>query len=146
MSYPIPTPRGPSVADATLKSTDALPDAASATVGGTPIDLGPITGISARSEKVEALLSVPALTTVMLPDAKTMTYSIEAASDSAFTNPITLAGSCIVQTGAGGAGAAANTFRMKIPGNCARYLRAKAVSGALTTDASSLKMTLQLLF
>jgi hypothetical protein len=75
-----------------------------------------------------------------------MTFSLQTATDAAFTSPITLAGSCIVQTGAAGAGAAAATFRQKIPSNSARYLRAVAVSGANTTDSSALKMTLELLF
>ena len=135
------------VQDALLTKQNALPAAASTTVNGTAIDLGgALTARGARLEKCEALLSVPAVTTTMVPDTKTITYSIESAVDSVFTSPITLAGSCIVQTGAGGAGAAAATFRLKLPSNCARYVRAKAVSGANVTDSSTLKMTFQLLF
>jgi len=147
MSYPTPSPQSLNVRDASMAKENALPAAASTTVNGTAMDLGPLTGISSRSENVEALLSAPALTTTILPDTRTMTYSLEACADSAFgSGVVTLAGSCIVQTGAGAAGAAAATFRAKIPGNCPRYLRAKAVSGASTTDASAVKMKLELLF
>lgn len=147
MSYPTPSPQALNVRDASLAASTSLPNGASTTVNGSAIDLGTITGISARSERMEAILSAPTLTPTMLPDTRTMTYSLEASNDSAFgSGVVTIAGSCIVQTGASGAGAAAATFRAKIPSNCPRYLRAKAVSGASVTDSSSLKMKLELLF
>lgn len=135
------------VRDANFVKSNALPADASTTVNGTAIDQGDaLTQNGARLAPCELLLSVPAVTTVMVPDTKTITYSIESSVDAAFTSPIALASSCIVQTGAGGAGAAAATFRMKVPSDCARYIRAKAVSGANVTDSSSLSMTLELLF
>jgi hypothetical protein len=141
------TPANFNVRDALLIKSDVLPAAASTTKNGTALDLGnALTARGARLADCELLLSAPALTTTMLPDTKTMTYSIESSVDSAFTSPITLAGSCIVQTGAGGAGAAAATFRLKVPSDCARYIRAKAVSGANVTDSSTLSMKLELLF
>jgi hypothetical protein len=137
----------PNVKDALLIKSNALPNNASTTVNGTALDPGnALTGRGAYLAQCELLLSAPALNTTMLPDTRTMTYSIEGSVDSAFTSPIALASGCIVQTGAGSAGAAAATFRMKIPSNAPRYIRAKAVSGASTTDASSLSMTLALLF
>lgn len=133
--------------DAELQKSNALPAAASTTVNGTAIDLGnALSQNGARLEPCELKLSVPAVTTTMVPDAKTITYSIESATDAAFSSPIALATSCIVQTGAGSAGAAAATFRMKVPTGCARYVRAKAVSGANVTDSSAVSMTLELLF
>jgi len=134
------------VRDALMIKSDALPNAAETTKAGTPLDLGALTARGARLERCELLLTAPALATAILPDTKTMTYSIESAIDAAFTNPITLAGGCLVQTGAGGAGAASSTFRLKLPSNCAEFVRAKAVSGAATTDASALSMTLALVF
>jgi len=134
--------------DAQMIKSDVLPAAASTTKNGTAIDLGDaLTANGARLALCELLLSAPALTTTILPDTKTMTYSIEACAASDFgSGVVTLAGSCIVQTGAGTAGAAAATFRAKLPTDCPRYIRAKAVSGANTTDASALSMKLELLF
>jgi hypothetical protein len=136
------------VRDAELIATDTLPAAASTTKNGTALDQGnALTDRGARVAPCEALLSAPALTTVILPDTKTMTYSVEACAASDFgSGVVTLASGCIVQTGAGGAGAAAASFRMKIPSDCPRYVRAKAVSGADTTDASALSMTFEILF
>jgi len=136
------------VRDALLIKTDALPDAASTTVGGTAMDLGnALTARGARLESCELKLTVPALTTTMLPDTKTMTYSIQACAASDFgSGVVELASGCVVQTGASSAGAAADSHRMKLPTDCPRYVRAKAVSGADVTDSSSLDMTLELLF
>jgi hypothetical protein len=135
------------VRDAAFITVNALPPAAKVTVFGTAIDLADTpTAAGARLASCEWLLSAPALTTEMLPDTKAMTYSIEASVDAAFTTPITLAGSCIVQTGAGGAGAAAATFRLPIPSDCARYIRAKAISSEDVSDCSSVSMKMELLF
>ncbi len=133
--------------DALLKKEDALPNNASTTVNGTSLDLGSAMGQNdARLADCELLLTAPALNTTMLPDTRTMTYSLQCDEDSAFGSPRTLVASCIVQTGAAGAGAAEATFRMKLPSDCERYIRAVAVSGASVTDSSSLKMKLELLF
>lgn len=133
--------------DAALRKSDALPAAASTTKNGTALDLGAaLSQNGTRLAPCELKLSVPAVTTTMVPNTKTITYSIESAVDAAFSAPIALATGCIVQTGAGGAGAAAAEFRMKLPTNCARYVRAKAVSGADVTNSSAVSMTLELLF
>ena len=147
MSYPTPNTQSFGVRDASLASNDALPAAASTTVNGTAIDLGEITCHGARLEACEALLSAPALSNTVLPNTKTMTYSIEGSELANFASKSTLAGSCIVQTGDGtGNAAAATTCRYKLPSNCPRYIRAVAVSGANTTNAAALEMTLELLF
>jgi hypothetical protein len=145
MSHPDATPNSPSVRDATLKSTDALPNAASTTVNGTAIDLGPITGISARSELCEVLLTAPAVTDTMVPNTKTMTYHLETSATSNFASATRVVASAIVQTGAG-SGVVTSNYRWKIPSTCQRYLRAVAVSGANTTNAAAVDMTLELLF
>lgn len=134
-----------SLRDANLRKSDAMPAAAATTVNGTAIDQGSaLTARGARLADCELQLTMPALTATMVPDTKTMTYSIEMASDAAFSSPTVLWS--LVKTGAESAGVAADTFRQKLPTNCLRYVRAKAVSGANCTDASSVSMVLELLF
>lgn len=141
---------GFNVKDANLKDTCTLP-AGALTTYSAGIDLrgsAPYSG-SSRPDFVancEMLLTAPALTTVQLPDAQTVTYSIQSADDSAFgTNLTTVAASCLVQTGAGGAGAASATVRYRPATNAQRYFRLKAVKvGA--ADASGASATLDLVF
>jgi hypothetical protein len=57
----------------------------------------------------EVLVSAPALSTTIAPDTRTMTYRIQHDTDSAFGTAATLVDNLIVQTGAGGVGAAAAT-------------------------------------
>lgn len=132
------------MADAKLAVTRLLPAAASATVNSLGIDLE--TGT--RSDFVaptEILVSAPALSTTIAPDTRTMTYHVQHDTDPAFGTAVTIANSLIVQTGAGGVGAAATTARFKLPSNVKRYIRLQIVSGASTTDASALSATMQLL-
>jgi len=49
----------------------------------------------------------------------------------------------LVQTGAGGAGAAAATARFAIPSDCERYVRVTATNSG-TGDASGASMTVNL--
>jgi hypothetical protein len=142
-TFTAPSPLGPSVRDATLKSVNALPNAAG-TVNGTVIDLGPITDVSARTELVEAMLTAPALTIAQLPNAVTATYSIQASALPNMASPTTIAGSCIVQTGANGA--AGTTFRFKLPSNCPRYLQALVTTVTNAGNCAGSNMTLELLF
>ena len=135
------------VRDADLKETEALP-AAAGTVYTDGIDLGALSDRGGRFLDGEGLLSAPALTGTQLPDTTTMTYSIQSSATSDFQNATTLAGSCIVQTG--DTGAAAATFRFKIPSNCQRYIRAVAVGAdvgnASLGNCAASEMTLELLF
>jgi len=130
--------------DALLKQTKALPTAAAGSTSTTGIDLGESTRGDFLAD-VEFLLSAPALTTTMLPDTKTATYIIEHDTDSAFGTAATLIDKAIVQTGAAGAGAAAATYRFRLPTTVKRYVRAKCTLGANTTDSSTLSMTLEAL-
>lgn len=133
------------VRDANFIKTNAMPAAASTTVNGTAIDLGnELSQNGARLALCELLLTMPALTTTMVPDTKTITYTIQMDSDSAFGSATDLWSE--IKTGAGGAGVAVDTKRLKLPSNCERYVRAKAVSGADVTDSSAVSMTLELLF
>jgi len=132
------------VRDAKFIATDTMPGGAGTTKAGTALDLGnTLTANGARMDKSELLLTMPALTDTMVPSTKTMTFSIETCDDSAFGAPTVLWS--LVTTG-GGAGVAAATYRVKVPTNCLRYVRAKAVSGSLTTDSSAVSMKLELLF
>lgn len=132
------------VKDALLIETEALPNGASSTQTD-GFDLGPLTQNGARLEEIEAEVIAPALTTADLGDAATMTYSIETDATSTFGSPTVLNSALIVQTGAGGAGAAAASARFKIPSDCERYIRAKATNSA-AGDASDKSLTFQLLF
>src|SRR5687768_10104314 len=92
------------VADALLKVTKALP-AGAATIVSDPIQLH--SGNQDFSAPLDIKLSIPALTTAELPDAQTVTSTIETSDDPAFGSGIEVISQPLLQTGAGGAGAAA---------------------------------------
>ena len=128
--------------DAGVKKTIALP-AGALTVNTAGIDLEQ----TARGEMLagmEVAMGGPALTVAQLPNGETITYSIEMDSDSAFGTPTAIGGST-VQTGAGGAGSAAVAHRAKLPNNCERYIRGKAVKTGAASAATA-NGTLELLF
>lgn len=130
------------IRDASLMNTRALPNGA-ATVNSTGIDLE----LTSRSDFVagaELLIEAPACNTTQLPDTQTLTYTVQHATDSGFSSPVTLF-SGILQTGAGGAGAVAATKRVGIPSDVSRYVRLQIVkSGA--GDATAAIATLSLVF
>jgi hypothetical protein len=132
------------VQDAQLKQTKALPNGA-ATIYSDGFDLGAMSALGRHVEDCELLISSPALSTAQQPDAKTITYSIQADTDPAWGTVKTLMGSVLIVTGAGGAGCAAAQARVKLPTNCPRYVRLMAV-GSATGDASAASATFQLVF
>jgi hypothetical protein len=99
---------------------------------------------AARLAECELLLSAPALSATQLPDTITATYSIECSSVANFATTQNVAPSCIVQTG--NTGAAAATFRAKLPSNCLRYVRAKVVTSTNAGNCAASSMKLELLF
>lgn len=114
-----------------------LPAAASTSTNSTNIDFG--TG-SFKSEEIELELSVPALSTTIAPDTRTVTYIIETCAATNFsTIDQTLLSVAIA--GAGGVGVAAFLKRVRLPSNCARYVRFKITFGASTTDGSAISAT-----
>jgi len=127
--------------DAVLTAVVALPSAASTSVTGI-IDLG---DDNLRPEPVELAFALPALTTVIAPDTRTVNCSIESSTTLDFS-AVDQTLFTEVFTGAGGVGIAAKVRRARMPSNCARYLRAKVTFGASTTDASSLNATFTLRF
>ena len=140
---------GPSVRDASLKNTLALPNAASTTVTdavGIDTECGSRADFTALSE---ILVTAPALNTTILPDTKTMAYNLIASATSNLGTPTTIASSLIVQTGASGAGAVAATQRFRLPTNIGaigRYVGLQVVSGANTTNAATKNATTEFLF
>lgn len=122
-----------SVKDANLTVTKALPAAASTTVTSDAIDLGE------NAAAIDVVVSVPALSATILPNAKTLTTAVEVSNDSAFGSYSTI--STTVQTGASSAGAAAISVRASVP-PVFRYVRAKCVTGVDATNASALSATL----
>lgn len=126
--------------DANLKVTKALPNGA-ASVTSNGIDLMESTRGDFVAD-VEWLLSAPALAVGQLANGSTMTYIIEHDTDVAFGTAATLIDKAIVQTGAGGVGDAAKTYRFRLPTTVKRYIRAKATNSA-AADASAASLTLE---
>jgi hypothetical protein len=120
--------------DADLIETKALPAAASTSVQTDPIDTGVRTS-RAIASPVEARLKIPALSTTIVPDTKTVTAIIEGAFDEAFTTPETLRSK--VFTGAGGVGIDEVDLRIVLPDDCPRYVRGKVTFGADTTTGAA---------
>lgn len=133
-----------SVKDAELKDVKALPGSAT-TIYSDGIDTG-VTPNGVQPAEVEYLLTAPALTTQELGDAATMKYSIIADTVKPLdASSEVLIPDCIVQTGAGGAGAAAATYRFRLPSNAGRIIGFKATNSA-AGDASDKSGTLEALF
>lgn len=125
--------------DASLNPvTFALPAAASTSTTSAVIDFGLDT---VKPSNLELDLAIPALSTTIAPDTRTVTAIIETSTTSNFAAVDATIFSRIL-TGAGGAGIAAQTgLRCRLPSNCARYVRAKITFGASTTDGSAVSAT-----
>ena len=130
--------------DKKLRATGVGPIDATTTYTSA-IDLGHNNTTDDFVAPVEFLLTAPALTTSQLADTKTVTYSIVTDNDSAFGSLLALLPSVIVQTGAGGAGAAAAEYRFRAPANVERYLKGRAVGVASGGNASAATFTLEVL-
>lgn len=129
------------IKDELLKVTKALPNGAAA-VTSDSID----TGKSSRGDHLapcELLLSAPALTTTQQPDAKTLTYDILGSDNADLSAPSVTVAGVIVQTGAGGAGAAAAEYRYALPSNGPRYWGFKA-TGSASGNSSTASGTIQM--
>jgi hypothetical protein len=128
--------------DALLSVSKALPNGAN-TVVSDPIKVN-ATGFDSVAN-FEGIIESPAMTTAILADGGTVTYNVQMATDAAFTSPVLLYGSVLVQTGADGAGAAKKEARFALPSMCLPYIRFQAVkSGA--GNASTLSGSMSLLF
>jgi len=90
-------------------------------------------------QKVELALELPALPS--LADTKKCTLELEDSADNATFAVIAGTGNMSV-VGAGGAGAAAKTFRVYLPPVFRRYVRAKATVDAVGGDNTAKSLTL----
>lgn len=134
------------IKDAELKKTWALPNGAATTYATPGIDLGIVTAAGKHLADCEVVLTAPALNTTQQPDAKTLIYSILMDTvDPIDGSSTVLALNVLTQTGAGGAGAAAATWRGRLPSNVSRILGARAI-GSASGDASGASATLELVF
>jgi len=147
MAYPVNQttvhPFSAQVADALLSpAAFALPSAASSSTNSATVDLG--SAAPNQPGSVELELNIPALTDTMVPNTRTVTYIVETCTATNFsTIDKTLYSE--VFTGAG-SGIAAQVKRLRLPADCARYIRAKVTLGASTTDSSAKSATLKVLF
>ena len=125
--------------DAELIRTVALP-AAGADTATAGIDLGQVPPNEFRFEIELVLPALPALA-----DTKKTTVTLEDSADgSAFAPVVGLA--ALEVTGAGGAGAAGVTRRVRPPAHLRRYLRAKAAVEAAGGNSTDKTLTLALVF
>ena len=112
--------------DRSLVTVKALPDGATTSTADA-IDIG------VNAHPVEVLLACPALALTALPDAKTVTYAIEASKTSNFASKITIGS--VVQTGATGTNPClAASVNAAVPADY-RYVRFTA-TGVATVAAS----------
>lgn len=126
--------------DATLVKTFACPSAASTSSNSTGIDLG-----AGYSGDVECELTVPALSSTIVPNASIVVYVVEASSVSDFS---VIDQSYLYEsfTASGGTGIAAKTKRCRVPSNGSRYVRGRVQFGASTTTGAAITATLSLKF
>lgn len=132
-------------ADAAVKQSHALPNGA-ATTQGAGINLG--NGMAGDVvADFELVITAPALTTGELADGQTITYSLEHDTVSGFGTVATIPGfaSVAVQTGAAGAGAAAQEIPVRLPVDTKGFIRLKTVKAG-ASNASTKSATLQLKF
>ena len=130
---------GYSIQDANLSVTKALHNSAGADICDA-FDVKPGGDLLAECELE---ISAPVLAVSALPNAETVTYAVVAGATSSPTAVI--ADSVLVQTGAGGVGAAAATKRFRLPTDVARYVAVRATVSAGGGNCSASSFGLKLL-
>jgi hypothetical protein len=125
------------IQDATFVVTRALPTA-DGTVTSADFDLG---ADAFKPEEMELEITVPALNATQLPNADTLTITIQAGA--AATPTTTLA---VLPVITGSSGYAGGITRFRLPSNVARYVNVKFVAAGGTGDISGATATLKLLF
>lgn len=129
--------------DAKLVKSFALPNGA-VTVNSTGIDLGH-DALGDFLAGAEVIINAPALTVGELADTQTITYSLRHSDAADFSGDSELLGGLIVQTGAGGAGAAAAEKRVALPTDVKRYIRTRAVKAG-ASNASTANGSMKMVF
>ena len=133
-------------ADSSVKKTKALPDAGGGSVTSDLIDLG-LGAFGDHLGDCELLITAPALDATQLPDSETMTFDVVHGASSVPGSASTLYGSVLTQTGDDSLpGSAADTVRVRLPVDVARYVGVKATSSSGGGDASGDDLTSQLVF
>lgn len=130
--------------DASVKITRALPNGAQ-TVASTGIDLGHGT-LGDFLANCELQIEAPAVSTTELPDGQTFTYDLFHDTASDFSGEVLLADNVVTQTGAGAAGAAAQTVQYRPAVDVKRYVRLKITGSATAGNASGKNATFRLVF
>jgi len=130
------------VVDSNLDDQFALPASASSSTNSAVIDLG---ADAYKGENYEVSLSVGALSSTIVPDTRTVTYIIESSTTSAFS---TVDRTVFTEsyTASGGTGVSAKDIRVRLPSDCARYIRGKVTFGASTTTGAAVAATIALRF
>lgn len=137
----------PNVRDANLAVSIAGPVGAVTVITATGIDIGPLTSMGDFAPCVdgELLLEVPAQAVGALPNATTITYDIVESATSVLGSPVVVRKAAIIQTGAGGVGAAAASVRYRPATNAARYYGFQA-TGVATVSAAGTSGKLSYVF
>ncbi len=126
------------IKDDSWKVTRALPTA-DGTVTSTDFDLG---ADVYKGENYELEISVPELSSTLLPSADTLTITVQ---NGAAATPTTTLGLSKVITGTGST-IAAQVVRFRLPSNTLRYLNVKFVAAGGTGDQSGVSAIVRLLF
>jgi hypothetical protein len=125
------------------RRTKALPNGAAATTCDA-FDTG-VTSSGVQPGDFEFRITAPALATGVMGDGKTMIYAAMMSDNADMSSPVVLYDRVVVQTGAGGAGAAATEGRFRLPSNAKRYIAVRA-TGSTTGDASASSFIMDPLF
>ena len=144
----LPHPGRPSVQDASLVKSIALPVAVGAptSVETANLDLGLLHGISMRPENCELLAQYPALTLAQLPNTSVMTYAIQASADPTFATGVRTLGTA-TQTGkTGTAKQPAGYIRCRVPSDCPEFVQLAVTNDAAAGNASAASASLELVF
>jgi len=143
------------VIDANFSNSTALPASASS-VTSTAFDLGGDnvtvavggggTPPYATTETINLQVNAPVLNTTQLPNASTVTYTVQDSADNSSFAAIATLGTT-VQTGAGGTGAAAAAAVYKLPPITRRYVRVQATAaGSPGASMANSNLVVQLAF
>ena len=126
------------IQDKDLTITRALPTA-DGTVTSADFDLG---ADIYKGENFELEVTIPSLTSTLLPSADTLTMTVQGG---AAVTPTTSLNLVQITTGTGST-VAEQKIRFRLPSNCPRYVNVKFVAAGGTGNMSGVSATAKLLF
>lgn len=126
------------IQDKDLTITRALPTA-DGTVTSADFDLG---ADIYKGENFELEVTIPSLTSTLLPNADTLTMTVQGG---AAVTPTTSLNLVQITTGTGST-VAEQKIRFRLPSNCPRYVNVKFVAAGGTGNMSGVSATAKLLF